>query len=75
MIDWLIHLLIDWLIDWYSLFLTSGGPESMRVSPEDEQIIENGNVVVYTVDIIDKSGNPTTESRASVTCKVREWRK
>jgi len=42
----------------------------MRVSPEDQQVIENGNVIVYTVDIMDKSGNPTTEAKASVTCKV-----
>ena len=43
----------------------------MNVSPEEEQVIENGNVVVYTVDMMDKSGNPTTESKASVTCKVQ----
>jgi len=43
----------------------------MRVSPEEEQVIENGSVVVFTVDVMDKSGNATTESKATVTCKVR----
>jgi len=42
----------------------------MHVTPEEDQVIENGNVVVYTVNILDRSGNPTTESKASVTCKV-----
>jgi len=42
----------------------------MLVSPEQDQVIENGSVVVYTVDIMDRSGNPTTETKAAVTCKV-----
>jgi len=42
----------------------------MHVSPEEEQVIENGNVVVYTVEIMDKSGNLTTEPKATVACKV-----
>ena len=44
---------------------------TMHVSPEESKVIENGNVVMYTVDIMDKSGNATTESKASVTCKVQ----
>ena len=48
----------------------AGPPVSMHVTPEEDQVIENGNVVVYTVNILDRSGNPTTESKASVTCKV-----
>ena len=48
-----------------------GAPESMHVSPEQNQLIENGSTLVYTVDLVDKSGNPTTESNASVTCNVR----
>jgi len=49
----------------------AGAPVSMKVTPEEDQVIENGGVVVFTVDIMDKSGNPTTESKASVSCTVR----
>jgi len=43
----------------------------MTVSPEQDQLIENGSVVVYTVDVMDRSGNPTTETKANVICKVQ----
>jgi len=49
----------------------AGAPVSMEVSPEEDQVIENGSIVVFTVDLMDKSGNPTTMSKASVTCTVR----
>ena len=56
---------------WCTVCWLSGAPESLHVSPEEQhQVIENGSVIIYTVDIMDKSGNPTTESKASVTCKV-----
>ena len=82
-INILIIWLTDWVSEWVRdrwiywsidqlvcLCVVAGLPVSMHVLPEQDQVIENGNVVVYTVDIMDTSGNPTSEPKASVTCKV-----
>jgi hypothetical protein len=48
----------------------TGLPHSINVVPENEQFIENGGEVCYTVDIVDLAGNPTTAPKLCVTCKV-----
>jgi len=42
----------------------------MRISPADEQAVENGGELNYTIDIVDQAENPTFAPRMSVICKV-----
>jgi hypothetical protein len=51
--------------------LIAGVPEKMIVTPEEEQVIENGGEVIYNVELVDQSGNQTTGTRTSISCKAR----
>lgn len=66
---------LEWLTDnnntWYILCgIWTGVPDTMRVSPTDEQVVENGSVINYNIDIVDQAENPTSAPRMSIICKV-----
>lgn len=51
-------------------FICLGVPTIIVVTPEEEQVIENGGTIQFQVAVEDQAGNPTSSQKLVLACKV-----